>query len=66
MKKQLMRSKHNRVFKGVCGGIGEYFGISPVLVRLLWILAIFLGFSGIIAYFICLLIMPEAKHDYYY
>ena len=39
---------------GVCGGIGEYFGIDPVLVR---VICIFSGI-GLIAYFIAGLIIP--------
>jgi phage shock protein PspC (stress-responsive transcriptional regulator) len=43
---------------GVCGGIAEYFGIDPTIVRLLCVL---LGFSGtgIIAYIACAFIIPE-------
>ena len=57
--KQLFRSRTNRRIAGVCGGIGEYFGIDPTLVRLLWLLSIFMGGLGIIAYLIAWIIMPE-------
>jgi phage shock protein PspC (stress-responsive transcriptional regulator) len=57
--KKLYRSRTNRILGGVCGGIGEYFDIDPTIIRLLWILFIFAGGSGIIAYIIALLIVPE-------
>jgi phage shock protein PspC (stress-responsive transcriptional regulator) len=57
--KRLYRSKKNRVIAGVCGGIGEYFNIDPTLIRLLWILFVFAGGSGILAYIIAWIIIPE-------
>ncbi|MFQ6093507.1 MAG: PspC domain-containing protein [bacterium] len=57
--KRLYRSRTNRRLWGVCGGIGEYFNIDPVIVRLLWILFTLAGGGGIIAYIIACLIVPE-------
>jgi len=59
--KRLYRSKSNKVIAGVCGGIGEYFDVDPVLIRLLWVLVtIFSGiFLGILAYLIAWMVMPE-------
>lgn len=57
--KKLYRSRENRVIAGVCGGIGEYFGVDPTIVRLAWLLFIFAGGSGVIAYIIAALIIPE-------
>jgi len=59
--KRLYRSKKNRVIAGVCGGIGEYFNIDPTLIRLIWILLVFAGGSGILAYIIAWIIIPEEK-----
>ena len=59
--KRLYRSRSNRVLGGVCGGIGEYFGIDPTLIRLAWVLFTFVGGSGILAYIICWIIIPEEK-----
>ena len=57
--KKLYKSKTNRVLCGVCGGIGEYFNIDPTIVRLIMILLI-CGFgTGIIAYIVAAIIMPE-------
>ena len=61
--KKLLRSRKNKVIAGVCSGIGNYFGIDPVVIRLLWVvLTIFSGFfMGILAYIIAWIIIPEGK-----
>lgn len=61
--KRLYRSAHNRVFAGVLGGIGEYFTIDPVLLRLIWVLVvIFTGFvPGVLAYILAIFIIPEHR-----
>ena len=48
---------------GVCGGIAEYFEIDVTIVRLAWVLFTALGGSGIIAYIIAALVMPEYKGE---
>lgn len=57
--KRLYRSNTNKTFLGVCGGIAEYFNIDPTIVRILWLVLIFAFGTGILAYFIAALIMPE-------
>jgi len=59
--KHLYRSKKNRIIAGVCGGLGEYFNINPVIIRLLWLLFVFYGGSGILAYIIAWIIIPEER-----
>ncbi len=56
--KQLFKSDANRVLCGVCGGIGEYLGIDPTIVRLV---AVLLGLSGtgLLVYIIAALIVPS-------
>ncbi len=58
--KRLYRSKKDKVLGGVCGGIADYLGVDPVIVRLVWILVTIasLGF-GLIAYVVAWLIVPE-------
>lgn len=58
--KELRKSDTNRVICGVCGGLGEYFQADPTIVRLLLVAFTLLGGSGIIAYLIAAVIMPEA------
>ncbi len=62
--KKLMRSS-NKVVAGVLGGIAEYFGIDPTLVRICFVaLSIFsAGFPGLLLYIIMLLLMPEYKGE---
>jgi len=57
--KRLYRSKKNKVIAGVCGGIGEYFNVDPVLIRLLWVLFAFAGGCGILAYILAWIIIPS-------
>ena len=45
--------------EGVCGGIAEYFGIDPALVRVGWVLFCVLGGSGVLAYIIAAMIIPR-------
>ena len=58
--KRLIRSTTDRKLAGVCGGIGDYFGIDPTLVRIGWVVFCLLGGSGSLAYLLCALIIPEA------
>lgn len=59
--KHLYRSKTNRIFGGIIGGLGEYFEIDATLLRLLWIvILIFTGvLPGLVAYLIALAVVPE-------
>lgn len=57
--KKLYRSDTNKVLLGVCGGIGEYLNVDPTVVRLLWIIFIFMGGSGFLAYIVAALVMPS-------
>lgn len=57
--KRLYRSRSNRMIAGVCAGIADYFGIDPTLVRLLVVFLTFAGGSGILAYIIAAIVIPE-------
>lgn len=59
MKRTLTKSKSNKMIFGVCGGIGEYFGIDPTLIRLAFVLLAFLNGIGIVIYIILAVIMPS-------
>ncbi len=57
--KRLLRSRKNRVIAGVCGGIGEYLGVDPTVVRLAWVfMTLFMG-AGVLLYIAAWLIIPE-------
>jgi len=59
MEKKLYKSRENRMIDGVCGGIAEYFNIDPTIVRLGWVIFSLAGGSGVLAYIIALIIIPE-------
>jgi len=57
---RLYRSGNDRILGGVCGGIAEYLGIDPVIIRLLWIVGTLAAMgSGIIVYIICWIVIPR-------
>lgn len=57
--KKLYKSSTDKKLAGVCGGIAEYFGIDSTLVRLGWVVFSLLGGSGLLAYLIAAIIMPD-------
>ena len=60
MDKRLYKSRSQRMICGVCGGVAEYFNIDPTIVRLgAVLLAAFSVGSGILAYFIAAVIIPD-------
>jgi phage shock protein C len=59
--KRLYRSVVNRQLGGVCGGLAEYFNIDPTLMRVLFILGLFLGTATFWAYLILWVVIPEQK-----
>lgn len=60
VEKKLMRSRTNTKIAGVCGGLGEYMDVDPTLIRLVWVLLVFFAGTGILAYIIAWIVMPEA------
>jgi len=60
--KRLCKSRTNRMIDGVCGGVAEYFGLDPTLVRIAWVLLTLLGGSGILLYIAGMIIMPTGPY----
>ena len=58
--KKLYRSKTDKVFTGVCGGLATYFGVDPVVIRLFWVVIVFLSgfFPGVLAYIVAAFLIP--------
>lgn len=58
----LYRSRRYRIIAGVCGGIAEWLGWDPTLVRILFVVIsiVSVAFPGIIAYLILWVVMPNA------
>lgn len=63
MEKKLYRSRESKIIGGVCGGIGEYFQIDPVIVRLVFLILFFVFGVGLITYIIAWIIIPERPLD---
>ena len=64
MDKKLYKSQGDRKLCGVCGGLGEFFGIDASLIRLGWIVFCLLGGSGVLAYIIAAIVMPDEPLDH--
>lgn len=60
---KLYKSNTNRMICGVCGGIGEYLGIDPTLVRLIWAVLACSG-TGIVVYLLAAIIIPSEPESY--
>jgi phage shock protein PspC (stress-responsive transcriptional regulator) len=59
---RLRRSRRHRLIAGVCGGIAERFGWSPLLVRVLFVLGAVLPiFPGAVAYLVLWVVLPRAR-----
>ncbi len=56
--KKLYKSR-NKVVDGVCAGIAEYFNIDPTLVRVIWAILILCFGTGILAYIVCAILIPN-------
>ena len=60
MEKKLYKIEQGKKLDGVCGGIAEYFGVDPTLIRLVWALVTLCTVGvGLIGYLICAVIMPK-------
>ena len=59
MKKRLYKDHSDKKLCGVCSGIAKYFGLDPTIVRLALVLFCILGGSGILAYIVCAIVMPD-------
>ena len=57
--KRLYRSRKDKILGGVCGGIANYLGVDPVIIRFVWILFALAYGTGIIAYIIAWIIIPQ-------
>ncbi|PRD53880.1 PspC domain-containing protein [Sphingobacterium gobiense] len=59
--KKLMRDPDDKMLGGVCSGLAHYFGIEPVWIRILLVLFVLIGGSGVLAYIILWIVMPIAE-----
>lgn len=61
--RRLLRSRKDQVIGGVAAGIGHYFGIDPVLVRIAFVLLLLAGGSGFLLYIVLWIVIPEASPE---
>lgn len=61
--KKLKRSRSESMIAGVCGGLGDYFGLDPTVVRLVFVLLALLGGPGLVLYVILWIVMPRQLAD---
>lgn len=61
----LQRSRKNKMIAGVCGGIAEWLGWDPTIVRILYVVVsvVSVAFPGILAYLVLWIIMPKAPRE---
>jgi len=57
--KQVSRSREDRIVSGLCGGLGRYANIDPVIVRILFVVLTLFGGSGILLYLIGWIAIPD-------
>ncbi len=58
--KKLTRSK-NSTLGGVCSGLGKYFDIDPIIIRLLWLMSVLTFGVGILGYIVAWIVIPKEK-----
>jgi len=61
--KRMYRSRSNIMLGGVCSGIAKYLEVDPTLVRLTFVLLLFIGMGGLWIYLILWVIMPEESKE---
>ncbi len=63
MEKKLYKSSKDRKLCGVCGGLAEYLNIDPTIIRLIWVILVLFAGTGILAYIIAALVIPEQPEE---
>ena len=62
-KKKLYRVEDGKMIAGVCAGLGEYFNIDVTIIRLLWVFFVLAAGTGILAYLLAAIIIPQKEQD---
>jgi len=58
-RKKFQRSRADRILFGVCGGLGDYFNIDPVIVRIIFVVLTFFSGIGLLLYIVLLIVVPR-------
>ena len=64
MQEGISRSRENRIFGGIASGIGKYFSIDPIIVRVLFVLSVLFSGIGVLVYLIMWIVIPEEKYNF--
>ena len=59
MKRRLCKSTTDKKIFGVCGGLAQFLGVDPTIIRLIWAVLIFCAGTGLLAYIIAALVLPD-------
>ena len=62
--KRLTRSATDKKIAGICGGLGEYFNVDPVIFRIIFCFLAICGGGGLLLYIIMLLVIPEKQNAF--
>ena len=62
--RRLYRSRHDRKVAGVAGGMADYLGVDPTVVRILWVLSFFLGGFTLVLYIVMAFVVPEEPFEW--
>lgn len=62
-KKKLYRVEDGKMIAGVCTGLGEYLNIDVTIIRLLWVFFVLAAGTGILAYLLAAIIIPQKEQD---
>ena len=54
-----LRRTHDGMIAGVCAGIARHFELDATLIRVIWVLLVLVGGTGLLAYVICWIVIPE-------
>ena len=57
--KKLYKDKKNAMLSGVCAGMAKYFDMDATIIRLIWVFVTLIGGSGLVAYVICAIVIPD-------
>lgn len=61
---KLYRSQKSSMIAGVCGGLGNYLGIDPTIIRLIFVFLAFYHFLGVWVYLVMVILLPQAPTEF--
>ena len=64
MQKKLYKSNSAKKIAGVCGGVAKYLNLDVTIIQLIWALLVVFAGTGVLAYIVCALVIPDEPDDY--